>query len=123
MIIAAFIAGLLASMGVGGGMILIVYLTAFAGVPQLAAQGINLVYFLPIAALSVIIHSHGKMIEWRKIVPSIVTGVFFAAAGCALAYFFGSRALSKLFAVFIIALGAREMFVKNNPANHKDLRD
>ena len=49
--IAAFLTGILAAMGVGGGMILIVYLTFFVGVPQLSAQGINLIYFIPIAIL------------------------------------------------------------------------
>ena len=51
--LAAFAAGLLASMGVGGGMILIIWLTAVMGMSQIDAQGVNLIYFLPIAALSV----------------------------------------------------------------------
>ena len=55
--IAALLTGIFASMGVGGGMILIIYLTVFGGFDQLAAQGINLIYFIPIALLSVILHS------------------------------------------------------------------
>ena len=43
--------------GSGGGMILIIYLTAFANISQLTAQGINLLFFIPIAILSVIIHT------------------------------------------------------------------
>ena len=41
------ISGICSAMGVGGGSILLLYLTAFAGYDQLSAQGINLVFFLP----------------------------------------------------------------------------
>ena len=41
--LAAFAAGLLASMGVGGGMILIIWLTAVMGMSQIDAQGVNLI--------------------------------------------------------------------------------
>ena len=39
--------GVLSGFGVGGGTLLLVYMTAFAGVEQRLAQGINLLYFLP----------------------------------------------------------------------------
>lgn len=42
----AFLAGMAAAMGLGGGSFLIIYLTVFAGVSQQAAQGINLVFFM-----------------------------------------------------------------------------
>ena len=48
---AAFLTGILASLGLGGGMILILYLTIFAGMAQFEAQGINLIFFIPIALL------------------------------------------------------------------------
>ena len=110
--IAAFFTGIFASLGVGGGMILIIYLTVFAGFDQLAAQGINLIYFIPIAALSVIIHSKNKLIEWKKIMPSLITGVIFAALGTFAAGYIGSPALKKIFAVFILIIGIKELFYK-----------
>lgn len=106
---AAFFTGIFASLGVGGGMILIIYLTVFGGFDQLAAQGINLIYFIPIAALSVIIHSKNMLIEWRKIVPSIIIGIAFAAAGTYAAEHIGSPALKKIFAVFILFIGVKEL--------------
>lgn len=42
-------------MGVGGGGLLVIYLTAIKGIPQLAAQGINLLFFLPSAFVSVLL--------------------------------------------------------------------
>lgn len=109
---AALLTGVFASLGVGGGMILIIYLTVFGGFDQLAAQGINLIYFIPIALLSVVIHTKNKLIEWKKIIPSIIIGVIFAAAGTYAAENIGSPALKKIFAVFILLIGVKELLYK-----------
>ena len=53
-------------MGLGGGMVLIVYLPVFAGFSQLAAQGINLVLFITIAIISLVLHTNNKLVEWNK---------------------------------------------------------
>lgn len=108
--IAAFLTGIFAAMGVGGGMILIIYLTFFAGFPQLSAQGINLIYFIPIALLSVIIHTKNKLIEWKKIVPSLIAGTAFAVLGAFAADCLGSEILGKIFGGFIIIIGIKELF-------------
>lgn len=107
--IAAIITGLLASLGVGGGMVLIVWLTAVMGMSQLEAQGINLLFFLPIAFLSVIIHRKNGLISFGKLVPTVLTGIFGAAAGAFAARFIGSDILGKIFAVFIIIIGVKEL--------------
>ncbi len=109
---AAFFTGIFAALGVGGGMILIIYLTVFAGFDQLSAQGINLIYFIPIAALSVIIHTKNKLIDWKKIIPAIITGIFFAVFGTFAAKFIGSAGLRKIFAVFIFIIGLKELFFR-----------
>lgn len=108
-LIAAFITGLLASLGVGGGMVLIVWLTAVMGRSQLEAQGINLLFFLPIALLSVIIHRKNGLICFGKLVPAVVTGVLGAAAGSFAAKLMGSEIMGKIFSVFIIAIGIKEL--------------
>lgn len=109
---AAFLTGIFASLGVGGGMILIIYLTVFGGFDQISAQGINLIYFIPIALLAVIIHSKNGLIRWRVILPSILTGAVFAAAGTFAAGYIGSPWLKKIFAVFILVIGIKELFSK-----------
>ena len=48
--------GILSGFGVGGGTLLLVYLTTFAGVDQHLAQGINLLYFLPAALTALPAH-------------------------------------------------------------------
>lgn len=113
MCIAALVTGFLASLGVGGGMILILYMTVWGGYSQLHAQGVNLIFFLPIALLSVIIHRKNGLIELKELVPAMITGAVSAVIGSLAAEYIGSELLGKFFAVFIIALGIRELFRKN----------
>ena len=46
--------GVLSAWGVGGGTLLLLVMTLFFGVDQAAAQGVNLLYFLPTAAMGLI---------------------------------------------------------------------
>ena len=46
-VLAGAATGVLSGFGVGGGTLLLIYMTAFAGVEQHLAQGINLLYFPP----------------------------------------------------------------------------
>ena len=56
------VGGLLGGMGMGGGTALIPLLTLF-GVPQAAAQGVNLLSFLPTAAIALSIHAKNGLIR------------------------------------------------------------
>lgn len=48
--------GVLSAWGIGGGTLLLLVMTLVFGVDQTAAQGINLLYFLPTAAMGLIWH-------------------------------------------------------------------
>lgn len=109
---AAFVTGILASMGLGGGMVLILYMTLIAGVPQITAQGINLIFFIPIAAAAVIMHTKNKLIEWKKIIPAMICGAVGAVGGTFLANAMGNNYLTKAFAVFVFLTGVKELFYK-----------
>lgn len=50
-LLAGTITGILSAFGIGGGSLLLIYLTSFAAIDQHQAQGINLLYFLPAASL------------------------------------------------------------------------
>ncbi len=108
----SFITGILASLGLGGGMILILYLTLFNGTNQLEAQGVNLIFFLPIAALSLIFHTKNKLVEWKKVLPSLITGCIFALAFSLIAISINTDLLSRLFGGFITLTGAYMLFKK-----------
>jgi uncharacterized membrane protein YfcA len=61
---------ILSSMGLGGGGVLLVYLTGFTSLSQINAQGINLIFFIPIAFVSCVLHLKNKLIldiiRWRN---------------------------------------------------------
>ncbi len=112
-----FIAGLLAgaagAMGLGGGSVLLIYLTLVAGLPQLEAQGINLVFFLPCALVALLFHLKGGLLK-RRTLPCILTGLLGAALGTFLAGSLGEALLRRLFAGLLLLLGGREIFSKSS---------
>ena len=110
--LAAAAAGALGAMGMGGGGILMIYLTLAAGIPHMRAQGINLLFFIPTAVISVIIYWHKKMINYKIALVYGVAGVAGACAGCFVSGMLDNNILSKIFAVFIIFIGVKELFSK-----------
>lgn len=108
----SLVAGAISGMGFGGGSILIVYLTAFVGVSQTAAQGINLFYFIPGALLAVPIHIKAGNLSPMTAVYLALGGVLGALAGAFLAFQIAEMLLSKIFAAGVIALGLYELFGK-----------
>ena len=104
-ILAGFLAGIIGSMGFGGGGILIIFLVVFANVPQVTAQGINLIFFIPCAILSVIIYAIKKQINFKEIIPVILGGILGAIPASFLLNLIDTRYLSKIFAVFLIFMG------------------
>lgn len=112
MIISTFISGALASMGLGGGTVLVVYLTFFRHMAQLKAQGINLVCFIPVAAFSLIIYKRQNLIEGKTVLPLVIYGIIGAIAGYLLLGAMPEGFLGKLFGGFLVLLSLRELFGK-----------
>ena len=119
-IAASFLGAVLSALGMGGGGILLIYLTVFMGMGQLAAQGINLVFFIPVAGVAIAIHAKNRLIRWRVALPAILLGLGGVYFGVKLAMFIGSDLLSKLFAVFLLPIGLRELFCRRKAADGSD---
>lgn len=111
-VIAALACGFLSGLGIGGGSLLMVYLTAMAAVEQKVAQGINLLYFLPTAAASLILHSKNRFVDWRASAFAILGGILFAALGAYLSTKLPAGLLRKCFGSFLLFVGASELFTK-----------
>ncbi len=110
--LAGAVTGILSGFGVGGGTLLLIYMTAFAGLPQHLAQGINLLYFLPTAATALPSHQKNGFIQWRTAVPAILSGLASTALSAWLATALDVALLRKCFGVFLIYIGLRELFFK-----------
>lgn len=112
-IVIGLLAGIAASMGFGGGFVLIIYLTVFAGVNQVTAQGVNLLFFLPVALMSLVIHQKNRLIEWRMLLYLVPAGILGILAGTWVAGHVNVDMLQRLFASLLIFVGVREIFHKN----------
>ena len=105
--------GLLASMGMGGGFILLVYLAVFTKTEQLAAQGLNLFFFLPIIALSVALHIKNKLVDVKTALWLGFSGALTSVGGWWLAQQLQGDWLRRGFAVFLISVGLRDLLAKS----------
>ena len=104
--------GLLGALGMGAGTVLLVYLRVFAGVEQLTAQGINLLFFLPIAGLALAAHTKHRLVDWRSAALCIAAGLPAVLAGVWLGRALGGELLSKGFALLLLIMGIRELLQK-----------
>lgn len=114
-IIIGFLAGILSSMGFGGGSVLVIYLVAFAGFEALKAQGINLLYFIPTALVGLIFHIKNRQVAFKTAGTCVAFGIVGAVCGALIAQAIGKTDLLKnLFAVLILIIGLREVFQKTS---------
>ncbi len=110
--IIGFIAGILGGMGIGGGTVLIPGLVLISGLSQHQAQGINLLFFIPVAVVSLIIHIKNKLIEYKLMIFAVLAGVPTAFGGAYLASLTDENILRKIFGGFLILAGIYEWFKK-----------
>lgn len=114
-LIIGLLTGILSGFGIGGGTILMIYLTAFAAFPQKIAQSINLLYFIPTAAAALILHSKHHQLKWNAVLPAALCGCATAAGFSFLAIGMNLTLLRRLFGVFLLFTGISEL--KKKPKN------
>lgn len=112
--LAGAVTGVLSGFGVGGGTLLLIYMTAFAGVEQHLAQGINLLYFLPTAATALPSHIKNGFVDKKTALPAIAAGLLGTALAAWVASSLDVSLLRRLFGAFLIYIGLRELFRKNS---------
>jgi uncharacterized membrane protein YfcA len=110
--LAGMITGILSGFGIGGGSLLLIYMTSFAGVPQNLAQGVNLLYFLPTAATALPSHFKNGCVEKAALLPAITTGLVGTALAAWAATAIDVELLRKCFGLFLLMIGLRELFRK-----------
>ncbi len=108
-IIIGIAGGLLGGMGMGGGTLLIPFLTLFTGTEQHLAQSINLLAFIPMSLFALIIHIKNKLVDfkylWLISLPAVAAGI----AASFLTKIVNGKALSKYFGIFLMVLGAYQL--------------
>lgn len=110
--VAGVVTGILSSFGIGGGTLLLLYLTFWAGFSQQDAQGVNLLYFLPTAAASLPGHVKNGLIDRRSAILGGICGCAAAIAGALAATAVTSSLLRKCFGGYLIVTGLLTFFRK-----------
>lgn len=108
--LAGFATGILSGFGVGGGTLLLVYMTAVAGVDQHLAQGINLLYFLPAGLCALPAHVKNGFLEKSALIPCVGAGLVCAGLAAWAAAAMDTGLLHKCFGGFLILIGLWEWF-------------
>ena len=111
--IAAAITGIRSGWGIGGGTLLIVFMTVIQGISQNEARGINLIYFLPTSSGALYSHIKNKLIDKRAFIFTSLTGTAAAIISAFLSKDFDPVILKKVFGFFLIFVGIREFFKKD----------
>ena len=104
--------GILSGFGIGGGSLLMIWMTAAAAMDQKIAQGINLLYFIPTSLAALIFHIKNKMICWKAVIPAALFGCIAAAAAAWISVSLDVSILQKLFGGYLLVVGCVELFKK-----------
>ena len=118
-LLAGGVTGVLSAFGIGGGSLLLIYLTSCAALDQHQAQGINLLYFLPAAAAALPAHHKNGLLEKKAILPAILAGLAAAALAAWISTGLETRLLRRLFGVFLLYVGVLQLVQKEEPDNKK----
>ena len=104
--------GILSGFGIGGGSLLLLYLTLFEGAGQYQAGGINLLYFLPSAAMALPAHWRNGSVVRPVLLPAILAGLLTAGVTAWVATVVEVELLRRCFGGFLIIIGGMELFGK-----------
>lgn len=111
-ILVGTVLGFLAGLGVGGGSLLMLWLTFVLGLDHSEARTINLLFFLPAALVACCFRWKQGNIRWMRILPGILCGCAAAGVFSWLAGFLNMELLKKLFGGLLIITGLRELFFR-----------
>jgi len=109
--LASLFAGLCGAMGFGSGTVLLLYLTAVLQLDQQTAQGINLLFFLPCAALALGVYSRNHALSFRPALRLLAWALPGAAAGFLLLPLFPVAVLRRIFGGFLVLVAVREIII------------
>ena len=108
----AIILGFLAGLGVGGGSLLMLWLTIIANVEYEQARIINLLFFLPSALIATLFHRKQGSVDIKKILPAIISGCISAAVFSVIGRNIDTAILKKLFGLLLLATGIKELLYR-----------
>ena len=111
-LIVGTILGFLAGLGIGGGSLLVLWLSFVVGMDPITVRGINLLFFIPSALIAICFRWKQGSICWKKIIPAMIAGCVSALLFSWLGSLFDIALLKKLFGIILILTGIKELFYR-----------
>ena len=98
-------AGVLSVWGVGGGTLLLVCMTLFLGVDHRVAQTINLLFFLPTAAMGLFFYRKNGFLEKKTWRQAALPGAVASLVGAVVGGVVDVSLLRRPFGIFLLCSG------------------
>lgn len=111
-VIVGIILGFLAGLGVGGGTLLILWLTLVLETDPEIARMINLMFFLAAAGAVSLRRLKKGTLRFQKILPAALAGCAAAAVASLLAQHMDVTLLKKAFGILLLVTGVRELLYR-----------
>ena len=109
-VLIGLIAGIVSGTGMGGGTVLILLLTAFAGIEQHIAQATNLIFFVPTSIVAIITNWKYKLIDKKLALTISIFGTIGAALGAIASTKTNVEILKKYFGIFLAIIAIFEIY-------------
>ena len=101
--------GFLSGLGVGGGSLLLLWMTLVLGADPAQARVMNLMFFLPSALIATAFRWKQSTPDWSHILPAAGAGLLGAVIGNLLSPILPRDLLKKAFGVLFLVSGVREI--------------
>ena len=106
--------GFLSGLGVGGGSLLVMWLTLVVGIEHSIARTINLLFFIPSALITSLFRWKQGRFNIKKVLPAIISGCISAGIFSALSQNLEVTTIKKLFGILLLITGTKELLYKPN---------
>ena len=111
-LIVGTVLGFLSGLGIGGGSLLIIWLTVVLGSDPLVARSINLLFFIPSALVACGLRMRQGDLMVKPLLPAILAGCAAAAVFSRVSTILNVEVLKKLFGIVLLAAGLRELLYR-----------
>ena len=108
-ILVGAVLGFLSGLGVGGGSLLLLWLTLVMGEPRETARVLNLMFFVPSAIIATAYRWRRSKPDWSLTIPAAAGGLLGAVCGYFIGPMLDTDLLRKALGVLFLITGFREI--------------
>ena len=114
------ILGFLSGLGIGGGSLLILWLTFILHMDPHTARAVNLLFFIPSAVIVCFLRVKAGSLKIRPLLPAMIAGCIAAAGFSWLSAAVEIQILKKIFGAVLIFSGTKELLYKQKEKGSSD---